>query len=126
MPIQVLAQRRANKKHKADPNNDVIEKLLTDKTFLEAYVKELLPRIDSMRHAQRAMVRRARLGFAKALFLFSLLLFVAAHVLVLYFPEQAAKHFSPSTLVSIYRVSPLLDEKAFVPWQPSAKHHDEL
>ncbi len=73
MAIQHAQERKQNEKTKDDPNNETIIKcvplhccrprfrsaphsrctrnarLLTDKAFLESYVKELLPRINVMR-----------------------------------------------------------------------------
>lgn len=63
---------------------------------------------------QRKMVSAARMLFAKQLAFFSFVSIVLFHILVLYFPDAAAKRISPATLGKFWHTSPFLDESVRV------------
>jgi hypothetical protein len=63
---------------------------------------------------QRKMVSAARMLFAKQLAFFSFVSIVLFHILVLYFPDAAAKRISPATLAKFWHTSPFLDESVRV------------
>ena len=115
--LQVAERRKKDPKTKGQAEvNDTLVKLLSDEKYLKSYVEELLPRIDTLRVEQRATVRAARLLFAKQLAFFSLLSIILVHILVLYFPDAAAKRLSPKALARIWDASPLLDAAKHAAW----------
>ena len=130
--LQVAEKRKKDPKAKGNTAvNDTLCRLLTDEAYLKKYVEELLPRISRLRVEQRATVRAARLLFAKQLFFFSLLSVLLVHILVLYFPDAAAKRFSPKALARIWDASPLLDAAKHAAWlaaraDAAGLSHEEL
>jgi len=113
--LQYAKERPRRHKTKSDPANEVILRLLQDEAFRVSYAEDLLVRLGPMREQRREEFRRARVQQSILFTLLSLLLFGAAHVLVLCFPAWTEAQLGAGFVDGIWAYSPLLVRSGLAP-----------
>lgn len=126
--LQYAKERPRRHKTKADPANEVILRLLQDEAFRVSYAEDLLVRLGPMREQRKAEFRRARVQQSVLFTVLTLLLFVAAHVLVLFSPAWAEAKLGAGFVEGIWVYSPLLSRSGRGPplVAPAPDLHAEL